>query len=127
MRELNFFKTLLEESRKQGLNMFMTLPSKTKFPAWECDLVESKAYHDCTVLKLSFRGFFKDLNKDTQRQEKEKLEHFFYHHIIPFENVTTYAVRLLSEKFLPREKGQLQIIQSEWTFLLREHSQGEPT
>ncbi len=119
MREVNFFKTLLEETRQNNFNMFTTLPSKTKFPAWECDLLESKTYEDHVIFKIQIRGYFKDLNKDEHIREKERLKDFLHTHLLSFKNTKSYSLQLLNEKFLPREKGELQTLQSEWLFLLR--------
>lgn len=119
MREVNFFKTLQEETRQNNFNMFTLLPSKTKFPAWECDLLESKTYEDHVIFKIQIRGYFKDLNKDEHIREKERLKDFLHTHLFLFKNTQSYSLQLLNEKFLPREKGELQTLQSEWLFLLR--------
>lgn len=119
MREVDFFQTLLRNVREEGGNMFVSLPSKVTYPAWECELLESKHYPDRCIVRFYLKGYFNDLNTDAQIKEVQKIKKLLEQPLPELRGISSHSSRILNEKWLPREKGNLKVFQSEWEFLFR--------
>ena len=118
MYEGNFFKALLAKLRHAGLNAYVTLPTKTPYPAIECEFLESRMFEDKIFIRFHLKIFFDTATYDQNISHCMKITKLVEASLL-LEQGKQALSKKLSQKSLPREKGALFIIVQEYETIMR--------